>query len=280
MLMFLAASPGQAQQPFYIGAHMTNTPKLVDWGLAQGANAVEADLNFQANGTPVNFRHGGICECPCSGAPLCKVESGSTCAASTPAKQLLNHIAAKKEISLFVLDSKMDDDIDQSRAGAAVINLLDSELFGKGFAGKAIVGVGSSSYRRYIAAATKQAAASPNVARIYFSFDEETKIEPELVLEILKKMTKNASYGYGISACFTRSVVPNIKEAVALRPQVGGITYAWTYDKPASMRELIDIGALGIITNDPASLVNIVRSERRDKVRPALPSDPFPQGRD
>ena len=57
-----------ARDPFYIIAHMTNTPRAVDWAVAKGANAVEIDLEFTSNGEPYRTNHspnGEACDCTC-----------------------------------------------------------------------------------------------------------------------------------------------------------------------------------------------------------------------
>ena len=57
-----------ARDPFYIIAHMTNTIHAVDWAVAKGANAIEIDLEFKADGTPFRFIHspsGEACDCTC-----------------------------------------------------------------------------------------------------------------------------------------------------------------------------------------------------------------------
>ena len=57
-----------ARDPFYNIAHMTNTPRAVDWALAKGANGIEIDLEFRPNGDPFRFIHspnGEVCDCSC-----------------------------------------------------------------------------------------------------------------------------------------------------------------------------------------------------------------------
>jgi len=67
LLAAALASPARAEppaKPFYAIAHQINLTRLVDWAVNnQGANAIESDLQFDRNGKPVEFRHGGTCDC-------------------------------------------------------------------------------------------------------------------------------------------------------------------------------------------------------------------------
>ena len=51
------------KRPFYNIAHMVNSIREVDHYLAQGANAIEADVTFSSNGSAVYTYHGYPCDC-------------------------------------------------------------------------------------------------------------------------------------------------------------------------------------------------------------------------
>ena len=51
------------KRPFYNIAHMVNSIREVDQYLAQGANALEADVTFSSNGSAVYTYHGYPCDC-------------------------------------------------------------------------------------------------------------------------------------------------------------------------------------------------------------------------
>jgi hypothetical protein len=51
------------KRPFYNIAHMVNSIKEVDYYLQRGANAIEADVTFSPNGTPIYTFHGYPCDC-------------------------------------------------------------------------------------------------------------------------------------------------------------------------------------------------------------------------
>ncbi|KAH6924769.1 hypothetical protein HPB50_024195 [Hyalomma asiaticum] len=53
----------RAVRPFYIIGHMVNSLKEVDDYLAQGSNALEADIEFAANGSVIGTHHRVPCDC-------------------------------------------------------------------------------------------------------------------------------------------------------------------------------------------------------------------------
>lgn len=53
----------QSRRPFYNMAHMVNSIRLVDHYLRLGANSIETDITFGANGSPLYTYHGFPCDC-------------------------------------------------------------------------------------------------------------------------------------------------------------------------------------------------------------------------
>ena len=51
------------KRPFYNIAHMVNSVKEIDYFLAKGANAIETDIYFAPNATPIYAFHGYPCDC-------------------------------------------------------------------------------------------------------------------------------------------------------------------------------------------------------------------------
>src|SRR5689334_16981043 len=82
-----------SEKPAYVIAHMANTEAAVDWAAARGANGVEADLRFDETGKPLEFRHGGICDCFCAFGreSICSAlrTNGAACEASAAPAALL-----------------------------------------------------------------------------------------------------------------------------------------------------------------------------------------------
>lgn len=52
-----------SKRPFYNIAHMVNSIKEINYYLARGANALEADVAFANNGTALYTFHGYPCDC-------------------------------------------------------------------------------------------------------------------------------------------------------------------------------------------------------------------------
>ena len=64
LILILVSSLCSAEQrPFYNIAHMVNSIKEVNYYLARGANALEADVSFSPNGTALYTFHGYPCDC-------------------------------------------------------------------------------------------------------------------------------------------------------------------------------------------------------------------------
>ena len=100
---------------------MANTMHAVDWAIQEGANAVEFDLEFSANGHLRRFYHGIPCDCTCmcpwifsflcsNSRFICsalKRDVSIPCNAEASVTTLLPHAATKSEIALIYIDSKI-----------------------------------------------------------------------------------------------------------------------------------------------------------------------------
>jgi glycerophosphoryl diester phosphodiesterase len=253
---------------FYVIAHMINAgPKYVDWAMGQGANALEMDLRFDAAGTPTVFFHGTPCDCTCSllarAGNVCGVVAGVSslnhaCSDSTDAIRHLQQIATHKgALALVIIDSKVDakPETNLTVAGKKVIELLDTNLFGNGFAGNVIVGVPEIKYSAYLEAAVRQAESSPKKARYFFVIDGENKRVNDTIKQLAMLATKNRVYANGISSCSPNTYYSEI--GVGIQNQKSGsvgMVYTWTIDKSSSMDKYIASGVSGIITNEPGLL--------------------------
>eukprot|EP00727_Mastigamoeba_balamuthi_P010514 m51a1_g6085 putative sphingomyelin phosphodiesterase d (201) ;mRNA; f:13935-18042 len=154
-LTALAAAAVAREEQRVLGvAHMVNDARVIEWALAQGAGALEADLNFDgATGEPTVFTHGGLCDCTvlcplralCPAASVCSAlwdASGARpCGASTPAAELLEAVAAQRErVQLLYVDSKVQGAAPalQAAAGKHLVAALASRLFARGYAGSVL----------------------------------------------------------------------------------------------------------------------------------------------
>ena len=252
-------------QPKYLIAHMTNSVKTVNWAMRQGANALEADLSFNKAGVPNRFFHGAPCDCTMSGVfrksnHVCKQMSCNTAA---PSKAVLNTMARhKKKLALVIIDSKVEAKWGSARlkiAGRKVIELVDRELFAKGYRGNVIVGAPYIKTYAYLNAAVKAANRSKYKSRYFFTIDGESKAFKGVIKALRRLPTKNSVYGTGISSLAASTYYDQMDWAAYTRDRGGiGLTYIWTLDSAKSMRKYLKHGVDGIMTNRPSTLRKVM----------------------
>lgn len=64
LILLQVISPSwSVARPFYNIAHMVNSIKEINYYIARGANAIEADVSFSPNGTALYTFHGYPCDC-------------------------------------------------------------------------------------------------------------------------------------------------------------------------------------------------------------------------
>jgi hypothetical protein len=265
-------------QGFYNIAHMTNKPEAVDWALGEGANAVEADLQFDGTGNPTVFNHGGLCDCSClilKPYGICKAMD-SPCGMSSPAADLLAHIATKSAIALTIIDSKMSSSASaakQKQAGSEVGKLLKEKLFDKGYKGKVIVSVADADNIEYLRAVVVAMNATNFKARVYYTIDQENDVVPVLE-KLIGLPTQNRVYATGSSACSPTQFFDDVALAAKNRASgVIGLTYNWTIDSKSSMEKYLGKGTNGMMTNDPKELAALLTSKG---IALAGPNSPIP----
>ncbi|EFL89937.1 sphingomyelin phosphodiesterase D [Ahrensia sp. R2A130] len=287
-------SAANAKEPFYVIAHMTNTVEAVSWAVEKGSNAIEIDLTFGDKGDPSSFKHGGVCDCSCIGdsdpnsvcSALKNDEEAKTCDADESKPRLLNHIAETykktKRPHLVIVDSKNGNvsEGNLERAGALVVKLLEDELFGKGYAGKVIIGTAIKDQIEYLKGANSalegRAAfkigfqdfpaikAAAHRRNYILSIDGHTgPLKAKSAIKDLKATNRSkAALGVGITAClpaptFQRRILRNASKS-NLR-----FVYAWTLDKESSIGNAIDNGAQGVITNLPGNAIKAAKAKNR-----------------
>jgi glycerophosphoryl diester phosphodiesterase len=259
-----------AEGGYFVIAHMANTRAAIDWAIQQGANAIEVDLNFR-DGKATRFRHGFPCDC--TGGLLCRqvgdsiCKFGASCAGSMEAVELLQYVANQLQVALLVIDSKVRrygrtlSRPEQRSAAQHLVELLESELFGRGYTGSVIISVarvdGSRSFMRTAATA---AASKPFADKVYFSYDQEGN-DVERVLDTLVRSvrTKGRAFGTGRSACLPGDFRKGIDLARRNREAgVASFVYVWTVDQGDSMERYLKAGAQGIMTNFPGRLKQLI----------------------
>lgn len=269
----------QTSHPFYIIAHMANTRQSIDWAIAQGANALENDFQFDDDGQPTVVEHGDPCDCYCAftRSNICLQGLQRKCVgpkASNNAAAQLQYVARLKNIALYIVDSKVEAHWEEDRlikAGEAIIPFLDRNLFRYGYRGKVIIGSGKIETLDYIKTAVKTANHSRHRDRYFFTFDGEDD-DYQSVISTLSSLTNHRVYATGISACAGDTFYTAIQSGVIGRNNgENGLTYIWTIDKESSMREYINLGVQGIITNRVAVAKRVVTSMGLTLAKPSTP---------
>ena len=130
-----------------------------EWALEAGANAIEMDLQFdKRTGQPTDFHHGSPCDCTChllfsNTGNICQFSG--VCSARTPHAKQLDLVRKYPKLALIYLDSKNAELSSrvQTLAGKNIVNVVEREIFQKGFGGKVLIGAGNSEV--YITAVAK-----------------------------------------------------------------------------------------------------------------------------
>lgn len=266
-----------AVRPINVIAHMVNTPGSVRWALNEGANGVEIDLRF--NGTdPYIFRHsisGEACDCSCfcaigsicSSDSVCKFlwnESGGHCGIQTSAEDMtlsLGEEDVRSQLALIYIDSKLTKYVrDYALAGAKVVQLLNRNVFDRGYQGQVIIGCPSVLFADYLKGAIAEADQSKYSDRYYYTFDSEGR-HPELVWhESLELPTHNLIYSTGTTSCSFLSLTYSDAIKSSLAKDAYAAVGIWTLDRESSMKAYVDAGVDFILTNKPSVAANIVRN--------------------
>jgi hypothetical protein len=183
----------------------------------------------------------------------------------------MQHVARLSGVALYVIDSRVEPQWGSRliKAGTAVVPFLDTNLFGYGYQGKVVISCASVKTYDYIQAAVIAANKSSNRDRYFFSFDEEDN-DYQGAVGMLSLLTKNRVYGTGISACLSETYYAGIEKGVTGRNNgEQGMTYIWTVDQEASMREYINRGVQGIMTNRPGLARDIAISMGLNIAKPS-----------
>ncbi|CAF3803560.1 unnamed protein product [Rotaria sp. Silwood1] len=259
---------------------MANTNFAVDWAVAQGANGIECDIHFDGSGNPSIIEHGPGCDCGCATGNdhICVALQGrcsGSKARENPATYMQN-IARHAGIALFFVDSKVSARMGQTlvKAGKNLISFMDKNLFDYGYKGKVVISSASFSTFAYVQAAAIAAKGSRNSHRYFFTVDQEGN-NYEGVMNKMCPVTNNRVYGTGTGSCGeVVTYYDAIKAAVAGKKQgENGMNYIYTVDKEHIMREYINLGVEGIMTNRIALVKKLAISLG---LRIAKPNDPIP----
>ena len=261
VLSLLFSLPAFSNPPVYAIGHMTNVPDALSYYTQRNVNAIEVDINFE-NGQQAYLHHGTPCDCstklPSGQKSVCSV--ANACNGKTLAERQFGAIAKLDQhaLSMVYLDSKVSKlfPTDQEKYGKQVIELIESSLFNQGYKGIVIVSTGTTDAEFYLQAAVDRAKQSPNQSQIYFTYDMiDSYSQAKKALNRLN--TKNLVYSTGLTsiARIDKHYLANIAAA----KKDGFYPIIWTVDKEQKINDYFKAGALGVMTNQPGSLMNVVQ---------------------
>ena len=270
----VAALAGADSLPAIAIGHMANHPSAVQWYADQGMNGVEVDLQFDpVTGSLSRFQHSTssleMCDCSCVCAlgntcfshHVCRQlwdATGSHCTAqSDPATLVAAVVNRTADLRLLYLDSKVQGlprDV-LAAAGRAVVAFMDAAAFGAGYTGQVLVSAPALDRSPYIEGAVAAAAASPNAARYFFTYDEENSMVR--AMQALGRLTPNRVYSSGTTSC-----APWLGTGGSTDPVVSGTmsaSLAWTRDVTTEIQTALGGVANGVLRGPYANgvLTNI-----------------------
>jgi len=275
---------------FFNIAHMCNNIQTLDWAVKKGANAIEADLQFDHLARPSRFYHGLPCDCNCMCNfyvtcqwfmshtvcyPLSK--QSNNCKAASRTDQWLRRAATKhsSKIALLWFDSKIKgngySDEKLRLAARNLIKLLEHNLFSLCYKGIVLIGAEGHEITSYFDEISKTNSTFKD--RIYVTMDSVTMKTARNALDFAN--FKNIVYNNGMTACSPKQIKRTLLTAIKDNVDNGvfSAAFTWTYNLKRSMRRVAPYFN-GIITNSPSYLRQVVKKEG---LRLAVPGDRLPK---
>ncbi len=249
-------------RPFYAIAHRCNDPADVKHALERGANSVECDVRRYDEDFWVRHDHEA---------------SGETRLTSWLDEVAGHAHTFGEQFALIIFDLK-DEGITSDSLDLMRGIIRDQLTFPTGL--NVIFSVGTFRRREVFSRI-----ASDLTLREGLAIDEDD--DPYRMSQFFEdRNIEHNCYGNGIMAgWFGGGVEDSIRAAVTLKHRAGLIklVYVWTLDRRSSMREYIDLGVDGIMTNDVDDLIavlaeNPIRSLIRLATRSEFPFRSIPAG--
>eukprot|EP00111_Clytia_hemisphaerica_P019542 TCONS_00057613-protein len=275
---------------FFNIAHMCNNIDTLDWAVREGANAIEADLQFDDQGNPKRFYHGAPCDCNC----MCNFHltcywfrphtvcyplstNVKNCDAEADVTLWMRRAATKysSKIALIWLDSKVKGKgySEETLRDAArnLINVLEDNLFSLGYKGVVLIGAEGHEIASYFNEVSKTTSTFKD--RIYVTMDSVTMKTARNNLDFTN--FKNIIYNNGMTGCSPRKIKSDLLTAIKDNVDKGvfSAAFTWTYNLKRSMRRVAPYFN-GIITNSPPYLNKVVKEKG---LRLAIPGERLPE---
>ncbi|KAH8037763.1 hypothetical protein HPB51_017263 [Rhipicephalus microplus] len=276
---------GFVRRPVYNIAHMVNTIEQVDEAMRLGANSIEVDAAFTANGTATWFHHGVPCDC------------FRWCDRHEEIPALLDYVRRttstddgiyKEHLTLLFLDLKVTNVLPQYKyhAGVDIAEKLIRHLWSGVYAGNAMNVLLSI---RSVRDGDVLRGALHTIYRIMplmlskIGVDVSNTDQPiDAIRDLYLKLgiTGHRWQGDGATNCVSYLRPPRRLYSIIRNRQSQAPyhyvekAYQWTVDIPEQLRGSLRKGVDAIITNRPDRLAAILgEDEFRDAVRTATVYD-------
>lgn len=274
------------RRPLYIVAHMVNSIYELEEYLGRGANAIEADLMFNGNGTIKNIYHGYPCDC----YRVCdERENFATYLNYVRGMVDPNHANYQKSLTLLFLDLKLSE-VSRSqkyKAGEEIAKHLITHLWNEKLSDPRIsvlLSIGHTSDSDTVRGVQDTFTKSNRGSALKrLGFDVGLNDD----LNSIRKMWSNLGVkanrwqGDGITNCFRMFREDSrLRQAVRIRDSENPFmekVYDWTVDITVNIRRSLQLGIDAILTNFPERVVSVLKEpEFKEKYRLATADDnPF-----
>lgn len=247
------------QRPFYVIGHMCNTVEKAYNAVKAGANAIEIDITPVLKDGKISFDvfHGPtvIDPFPDPRIPFARYVSGI----------IENGVANR--VALLQFDIKPESGINNYDYGFRLAQ--EAKQLGIGVE-RAFFSVEDPAAARDFYRGVKDAgmfngACEASINGIVTSPDSRT--DPSIWYNVGRRRADATFLGVGIDSHVITSPMRAWLEPVSYttvmrdRHQLLKKAYYWTLDSPESMRKMLDLNVDGIIVNDPARLVAVLREQ-------------------
>ncbi|XP_064470609.1 dermonecrotic toxin SPH-like [Ornithodoros turicata] len=285
LLLFSLREVAADQRPFFNIAHMVNSIKEVDYYLRLGANALEADVNFQQDGTAKQTYHGTPCDC----FRDCHRREGIVDYLEYVRKiSSLSDSKFKDHVALLFLDLKVSElpANSKEKAGKDIAKKLLDHLWYNVDPNRTVnvlLSIGHVSDKDVFKGAIETIMKNGVLElaeRVGFDVGLNDPLEDIAKMYSELGIDHNRWQGDGVSNCLSLfRPAGRLREALRYRDARTDKNYAdkvyhWTIDLTSAIRSSIRLGVDGIITNHPERVATVLNEGPfRKVVRPASPSD-------
>lgn len=262
-----------SSRPVYNIAHMVNAVNQIDEWLGYGANALEVDVTFADDGTPMYFYHGKPCDIgrDCDRWDYIKKYINALRDRTIPTSSTFN-----SHLVLVMFDLKLTSlkKSALSKAGETFVDAILIPLYQNNPTKmKVMISVPKLSLKDFIRSVLKQLNAKQRsiIEKIGFEISLEKKLEEpdeqEQALRELGVAPGHAWLSKGLTNWSPNLFLKELKARVEYRDNGNYFSkvYTWTVDKQETALKYLNIGLDGIIANYPGRVNKAIAQFNENK---------------